>query len=111
MSNIPNIDLRSREEIQMLLKGPHVAVITAALCLVSLPSLFGVGVSFHPDGSIEGSSLSGWRPWGQAEWKVTDGELTGTAKPGGAGGWLVLDKSLQDVGINASFRCGEGCQS
>ena len=95
----------------MLSKGHYVGTIAAALCLISLPSLLGVGISFHPDGSIEGSSLSGWHPWGQAEWKVIDGELTGKAKPGGAGGWLVLDKSLQDVGINASFRCGEGCQS
>src|SRR4051794_8509048 len=76
-----------------------------------MPFLFGVGASFQPDGGIKGSALSGWHPLGDADWKVVNGEVTGTAKPGAAGGLLVLDKSLQDVGVNASFRCGEGCKS
>ncbi len=37
--------------------------------------------------------------------------LIGTAKPGGHGGWLVLDRSFQDVGFFASFKCPAGCQA
>ncbi len=95
----------------MFSKSLYAVATAAALCLSSLPLLFGVGASFHPDGAIKGSSLAGWHTLGQAEWKAVNGDLAGTAKPGSAGGWLILDKSMQDVGINASFRCGEGCRS
>src|SRR5947208_10039352 len=92
-------------------KRVSVIAATGTLCLGSMSLLFGVGASFHPDGTIKGSALSGWHTLGQADWKANNGEVTGTAKSGTAGGWLVLDKSFQDVGINASFRCGEGCKS
>jgi hypothetical protein len=38
-------------------------------------------------------------------------EITGTVKPGGRGGWLVRDRSYQDVALNAFFRCAEGCKT
>lgn len=95
----------------MFSKSLYATPVAAALCLSSLPLLFGVGASFHPDGAIKGSSLAGWHTLGQAEWKASNGEVTGTAKAGSGGGWLVLDGSMQDVGINASFRCSEGCRS
>jgi len=37
---------------------------------------------FVPDVTFKGSSLSGWRVLGQAEWRATNGEIVGTPKPG-----------------------------
>ena len=47
------------------------------------------------------------RPTGSAQ----NGEVVGTVKPGGNGGWLVLDRSYQDVGFFANFRCTGGCRT
>jgi hypothetical protein len=76
-----------------------------------LAPVFAVGPSFRPDATVRGSSLNGWHALGQADWKALNGEIVGTPKPGGAGGWLVLDRSYQDVGLYASFRCTGGCKT
>jgi hypothetical protein len=91
-------------------KRVYLIAALATLCL-GLSPIFGVGPSFKPDGTIKGSALTGWHTLGQADWKVVNGEVTGTAKAGGSGGWLVSDTSLQDVGLNAYVKCGEGCKS
>src|SRR5580700_10002248 len=65
---------------------------------------------FVPDATFKGSSLNGWHVLGAADWTAQNGELVGKAKQG-AGGWLVLDKSYQDVCFFASFRCAEGCKT
>jgi hypothetical protein len=83
----------------------------AGAAVFLLAPLFGVSPSFKPDVTVKGSSLTGWRPLGQAGWKMQNGEITGTVKPGGHGGWLMLDHSYQDVAFNALFRCGEGCKT
>ena len=57
-----------------------------------------------------GSSLNGWHPVGQADWKAQNGEIVGTPKTAD-GGWLVLDKSYQDIGVVANFRCTGGCKT
>lgn len=67
--------------------------------------------SFKPDGTFTGSALTGWRVLGDAEWKAQNGELVGAAKPGAAGGWLVMDKSFQDVRLFANYRCTGECRS
>jgi hypothetical protein len=77
--------------------------------LVVVPAL-ATGPSFTPDASFKGSSLTGWHVLGAADWHARDGELTGTARPGG-GGWLVLDRSYQDVAFYASFQCATGCKT
>jgi hypothetical protein len=82
--------------------------VIAALLLVPV---FAAGPSFLPDTTFKGSSLAGWRTLGQAEWRAQNGEIVGTAKPGGAGGWLMLGKSFQDVGFFASFQCAAGCRT
>ena len=96
----------------MSLKRVHTiaAGLPVSMLLLSAP-LFGVGPSFKPDAIVKGSSLTGWHVLGQAAWKVQDGEITGTVKPGGQGGWLVLDHSYQDAAFNAFFRCSEGCKT
>jgi hypothetical protein len=69
------------------------------------------GPNFNPDSTFKGSSLSGWHVIGQADWSAQNGELVGKAKPGGNGGWLMLDQSYQDVGFYAGFRCSGGCKT
>ena len=65
---------------------------------------------FRPNPAFNGTSLAGWHPVGQASWRVENGEIVGTPKAPG-GGWLVFDKSYQDVGFFASFRCMTGCKT
>lgn len=69
---------------------------------------FGANSSFVPDRTFTGSALREWRPLGAAEWSAKDGEITGVAKSGA--GWLLLDRSLQDVAVYASFRCVGPCK-
>src|SRR4051812_27647142 len=63
-----------------------IAAGSAVVAVLLLSPLFGVSPSFKPDETVRGSSLKGWHPLGQADWKVQNGEITGTAKPGGPGG-------------------------
>jgi hypothetical protein len=67
--------------------------------------------NFKPDGTFTGSTLAGWHVVGDADWKAQNGELIGTAKPGTNGGWLVMDKSFQDVQLFTNFRCTGTCSS
>src|SRR5262245_31753080 len=72
---------------------------------------FAAGPShFRAAPAFDGKTLAGWHPVGQADWRVDKGEIVGTPKTP-AGGWLVLDKSYQDTGFFASFRCMTGCKT
>ncbi len=83
--------------------------------LVTLMVLSGVtlawasGPSFHPDISVDGSNLNGWHTFGQADWHADKGEIVGTPRQGGSGGWLVLDHSYQDSALYLEYRCTDGC--
>jgi len=57
---------------------------------------------FIADGEIAGNSLNGWRPMGAATWSVQDGEVTGRPTSP-EGGWLFLDRPLQNVSFYAKF--------
>lgn len=48
---------------------------------------------------------------GDAQWRAENGELIGTPKEAGNGGSLVLDRSYQDIGLYAEFRCTGGCET
>src|SRR5204862_3724974 len=63
-----------------------------------------------PDSTFNGSTPAGWHLLGSADWKAVDGELIGTPKSPD-GGWLVLDKSFQDVEFGADFKCASGCKT
>ena len=67
--------------------------------------------NFKPDGMMKGSTLAGWHVVGDADWKAQNRELVGTAKPGTNGGWLVMDKSFQDVHLFTTYRCTGTCSS
>jgi hypothetical protein len=56
---------------------------------------------FKADGGIAASDLSGWTPFGPAEWTAHDGILTGSPKSGG--GWLLFDKPMANVGAYAQI--------
>jgi hypothetical protein len=88
----------------LLLRSAAVVVVVCAPAV-----LFGGGPTFHPDVTFKGSTLSGWHTLGSAAWRAQDGEITGV--PGAGGGWLVLDRSYQDVALFASFRCAPGCRT
>jgi hypothetical protein len=77
---------------------------------MSLPAAQGPANDFRPDSTFKGSVLTGWHVVGSAEWKAQNGELTGSAT-GAGGGWLVLDKSYQDLNFFSRFRCVGECQT
>ncbi len=85
-------------------------LLSAAVVLVGAAPMFAGGPSFQPDVTFHGSSLSGWHTLGQASWHAENGELVGTPQSSG-GGWLMLDKGYQDVGLFAEFRCTGGCET
>jgi hypothetical protein len=88
------------------------SALSAGSLLLLVATAFAVAPTvFVPDATFKGSSLSGWHVLGQADWSARNGEFIGRAKPGGSGGWLVLDKSYQDVGFFASFKCTGGCRT
>ena len=84
--------------------GTIAAFVFVQVALASGPTHFRANPVFN------GTSLAGWHPVGQADWRVEKGEIVGTPKTPG-GGWLVLDKSYQDTGFFASFRCMGGCKT
>jgi hypothetical protein len=82
----------------------------AALAALSIVPLAGTRSTFIPDWTFKGSTLAGWQVLGNADWKAVDGELVGIPKSAD-GGWLVLDKSFQDVEFGADFKCVSGCRT
>ncbi len=86
--------------------GSFLAVIV--LVVAAFTSIMqGASKNFVPDVVFNGSSLNGWKPVGQSSWRAENGEIIGS----GAGGWLIADRSYQDVAVFASFRCAAGCQT
>lgn len=81
--------------------------IVAALFVVPVHA---VGPTFRADWVFSGSSLQGLQTLGQADWTAKDGIITGTPKQSG-GGWLMLDKSFQDVAVYANVHCVGACKS
>jgi hypothetical protein len=87
--------------------GRFLFAVVAALVLL-MPPIDGASKNFAPDATFSGSSLTGWKTMGAAEWRAQNGEIVGTPK-GQGGGWLVLEKPYQDVAIAVTFRCMTGC--
>lgn len=63
--------------------------------------------NFVPDWTFKGSSITSFRTLGDTQWRAENGEIVGTPKSE-AGGWLILDKLLQDVPFASTFRCTGG---
>ncbi len=64
----------------------------------------------HSDTStlFNGTSLTGWKPVGAAQWRAANGQIVGTAT--GTPGLLALEKSYQDVILRFSYQC-TGCDA
>ncbi len=60
-------------------------------------------ISSAPVSAFDGVSLNGWKVRGSGNWRAQDGELVGSSNPGQTG-WLVLDRSLEDLVLKLSFR-------
>lgn len=71
---------------------------------VILSVVFAATHDFIPDYTFRGSSLAGWHTLGPAAWHAENGEITASPQMPG-GGWLMLDKSYQDVELYTEFRC------
>ncbi|MCC7007648.1 MAG: DUF1080 domain-containing protein [Acidobacteria bacterium] len=82
----------------------------AALLTGALVSLDAAGPTFRPDVVFRGSTLAGWTPIGQADWKAQNGEIVGTPKSAD-GGFLVLGTPYQDVAIFSNVTCAGGCKA
>src|SRR4051794_10500766 len=66
---------------------------------ITKPSL-----TFIPEFTFEDSGIKDWTIIGDADWKVQNGEIIGNAKSGSSGGYLMLNRSFQDVGLRTLFR-------
>ena len=87
-------------------------IISSALIGISalLSVIFAATHDFVPDVVFKGSSLAGWRSLGHADWRADNGEVIGTPKDQD-GGWLIFDKSWQDVQFYTEFRCSAQCDA
>jgi hypothetical protein len=85
-------------------------IATASLSLLFAITVFTAGPTFRPDTIFKGNALTGWAPLGSATWRATNGEIVGTPTTP-EGGWLVLDKSFQDVAVFTNVTCAAGCKA
>ena len=83
-----------------------VTVLAAGLSSLAVVS----GQNYNIDTKYPATSLTGWHVLGDATWRAEGGEYVGTPKSP-KGGWLVLDKSLQDVGVFGRFKCTAACKT
>jgi hypothetical protein len=87
------------------------ATLATSIGLGVLLAAQGPASDFRPDSVFTGSALSGWHIVGSADWKAESGEISASVRPGGPGGWLVLDRSYQDLDFFTRFRCLGDCQT
>lgn len=72
-----------------------------------LAALFLAKSAPQSGGIFDGRSLNGWHQEGGAEWRAEDGQIRGAVAKNGRGGWLILDRSYEDVIVNFSFLCDQ----
>src|SRR5580765_7604144 len=85
------------------------ATVSGVVLLVA--SVFTSGPTFRSDYRFTGTSLAAFKPLGQADWKVVNGEIVGTPKDPSGGWLLVTGKEFQDLQIYASVKCAAGCKA
>ncbi|MGO4514258.1 FG-GAP-like repeat-containing protein [Terriglobus sp. 2YAB30_2] len=66
--------------------------------------------NFVPDWTFQGSSLAQFHTLGDVDWHAENGEIVGVPRSP-AGGWLIMDRPLQDTQFAATFRCTGGCKA
>ena len=104
--------MRCRPEVRApekeRLTSRRIFVPTLAAALLWLSAIFAANHDFVPDFAFRGSSLAAWQPVGHANWRAENGEIAASPQTP-EGGWLVLNKSYQDLEFYAEFRCAEKC--
>ena len=93
------------------MRGFVFAHVAAAAGLTGLMMAQGPASDFQPDSTFRGSTLTGWHVLGNADWQAENGEIRGSARQGGTGGWLVTDNAYQDVDFFSQFQCDMGCEA
>jgi hypothetical protein len=87
------------------------ALCAIAIGLVCAAVPEGARWNFIPDWTFKGNELTkDWTSLGQATWKAANGELVGTPTAP-EGGWLLLNKGLQDFQFGADLKCEPGCKA
>jgi 3-keto-disaccharide hydrolase/FG-GAP-like repeat len=67
--------------------------------------------NFIPDWTFKGNDIKKeWTVLGQATWRAVDGEVIGTPTSA-EGGWLMLNKGLQDFQLGADLKCDGACKA
>lgn len=90
------------------LLSKHTLILVAlGLTLAGAAPVIASGPDFLPDIKLSGENLMGWHALGHADWKAENGEIIG--RPNQTGGWLVFDKSYQDIQFYAEYKCTAGC--
>src|SRR5262245_54691242 len=92
-----------------VLGGLTAAALLAGPIAAQQDSVPEVPRDFSPDWTFKGSQITGWQSLGEAAWRAEDGVVIGTPRAE-AGGWLVLDRPLQDLAFFSRFRCAAACQ-
>ena len=99
----------------LVLQGSCRTLRVSLAAIAAAVMVIGVGAEnpklFKPDGVFKGSTLTGWHTLGAADWRAENGVLIGRAKAGADGGWLVMDRGLQDLMLYANVRCDGACQA
>jgi len=85
-------------------------ILTFCLTSALISAIVAATHNFIPDFSFQGSSLAGLRTLGPANWQAAGGEITATPN-GSSGGWLVLDRSYQDLEVALDFHCSAQCDA
>ena len=81
---------------------------TSALLSAQTKQVLSPAPEFVPDTTFTGSALAAWQPLGDATWRATNGEIVGTPTSP-AGGWLVLNRSYQDLQFFSRVKCDGAC--
>jgi hypothetical protein len=89
---------------------PRLPLTLTVLAGLLATTLSAAGPTFRPDVVFRGSSLTGWRSLGQADWRADNGEIIGTPRQP-FGGWLMLERAYQDAGLYATVSCPAGCRT
>jgi hypothetical protein len=82
----------------------------AAAVSVLLSAMFAATHDFIPDFTFRGFSLAGWHELGHANWRAENGEIIAMPQSPD-GGWLMLDRSYQDVEFSTEVRCAGICDA
>jgi hypothetical protein len=90
-----------------------------AVAAIVLAAGLGVaGCAHEPGGTpggwvtlFDGSSMQGWYPVGNANWRLEDGAVVADKLTGKATGFLVSDKSYRDFELHAEFWVSDDANS